>query len=59
MTTRLSGFASEAGHLMSMEKAAIVDRRVLEFLSIAKHDPEPGEPSSVDVQRTYWQGGVS
>lgn len=49
----------EAGHFMSMEQAEIVDRRVLEFLGVAKHGAEPAEPSSVDVQRTSWQGGVS
>ncbi len=49
----------EAGHFLSMEQAKIVDRRVVEFLGVARHGLEPDERSSVDVRRTSWQGGVS
>ncbi len=41
----------EAGHFVSMEQADIVDRRVLEFLRVAKHGLKPEEQSNQSVQR--------
>jgi pimeloyl-ACP methyl ester carboxylesterase len=49
----------DAGHFVSMEHADIVDRRVLEFLGVAKHRLEPAQPSSMGVQRTSEPGGLS
>jgi len=49
----------DAGHFVSMEQPAIVDRRVLEFLGVARRGLEPARPSGVGVQRTSKQGAVS
>jgi pimeloyl-ACP methyl ester carboxylesterase len=37
---------ADAGHFVSMERADVVDQRVLEFLGVARHGLEPTQPSS-------------
>jgi pimeloyl-ACP methyl ester carboxylesterase len=46
-----------AGHFVTMERADIVDRRVLEFLEAAKHGLEPAQRYSAGVQETSHQRG--